>query len=934
MEVNLTVNGETRTIHPANDETLLRVLREDLKLTGAKQGCDDEGSCGCCTVLVDGAPRQACLVPAKGMDGKTVTTIEGLADPATGGPHPIQQAFIDAGAVQCGYCTPGMILTAKWLLDRNPSPSVDEIKKALNRILCRCTGYTKVIDAVRLASRMIAQEEVRKPRDTGTSGAVGQSIPKPDALRKVTGRAMYSADLAIEGMLYGRVVWRDHPHAKLLGIDITEAQALPRVHAVLTAKDIPGDNLFGAISADQPVLAEDRVRFVGDPVALVFAETPEQASAAAECVRADFEPLPPVFSPEEALAEGAPNLHEGGNILTHLEVETGDVDAALSGADVVVDDCFRTPFVDQGFLEPEAGLASFDQQGDLTIWTGVQNPFDIRRQIATALGMPVEKVRLINMAIGGAFGGKCDVSLQIFLALGALHTRRPVKMVFSRRESLRFHPKRHAFEMRYRIGASRDGKLVGIDADIVGDTGAYASWGKIVLQSLAGFACGPYVVPNSRVSLKAVYTNNPPAGAWRGFGVPQAHVALESQMDALARRLGMDPFRFRDLNGLEAGSVTYIGQPLPRSVGFKKTLKAVEEELGRIVPGMQPKARDGRLGIGVAGGFKSVGFPIAMQDSGGAMLRIGEKGEFLLDVAVADLGQGSDTTLAQIAAQRLGVPLRCVSVEQIDTDIAPDAGPTVASRMTYLAGNAVVGAVEEMRDQLVAQAADQFGRDRPSLDISDGWIVDLRTEKEIVRIEEFAKHLAERGQDLRVTHRFVESKTDQAQFPVRFNKPSDKPQDYYYASYAYATHAAVVEVNTRSGRVEVRHVVAAHDVGRAIHPQNIEGQIEGSAVMGIGTTLSESFQVDRGYVVTDTLNACGLTRMRVAPEITSVIIEDQEPSGPFGAKGIGEVATIPTSPAILNAIYDAVGIRITELPVDPTLIREAMRREGHAADPE
>jgi aldehyde oxidoreductase len=703
---------------------------------------------------------------------------------------------------------------------------------------------------------------------------------------------------------------------------------MPGVHAVLTAKEIPGDNLFGAISADQPVLAEDRVRFIGDPVALVFAETPEQASAAVERVRADYEPLPPVFSPEEALAEGAPNLHEGGNVLTHLVVETGDVEAALSGADVIVDERFRTPFVDQGFLEPEAGLASFDEQGSLTIWTGVQNPFDIRRQVAAALGMPVEKVRLINMAIGGAFGGKCDVSLQIFLALGALHTRRPVKMVFSRRDSLRFHPKRHAFEMRYRMGASRDGKLVGIDADIVGDTGAYASWGKIVLQSLAGFACGPYVVPNSRVSLKAVYTNNPPAGAWRGFGVPQAHVALESQMDALARQLGMDPFRFRELNGLEAGSVTYIGQPLDRSVGYKKTLRAVEEELGRIVPGMRPRTRDGRLGVGVAGGMKSVGFPIAMQDSGGAMLRIGENGKFLLDVAVADLGQGSDTTMAQLAAQGLGVPLSSVSVEQVDTDIAPEAGPTVASRMTYLAGNAVVGAVQEMRAELLKQASARYDRDRRTLEITDGWIVDLRTEEEIVQVEELAKRLAERGEDLRVTHRFVESKTDQAQFPVRFNKPSDKPQDYYYASYAYATHAAVVEVNTRSGRVEVRHVIAAHDVGRAIHPQNIEGQIEGSAVMGMGTTLSESFQVDRGHVVTDTLTGCGLTRMRVAPEITSVIIEDQEPSGPFGAKGIGEVATIPTSPAILNAIYDAVGVRITDLPVSSSLIREAMSNEA------
>lgn len=915
-----TLNGQLVTRELESNQTLLHFLRDDLRLTGTKEGCDRQGHCGLCIVLIDGKPEFSCLLAPAEIADREVLTIEGLADTESGELHPLQQAFIDAGAAQCGICTPGFLLSAKALLDHTPQPSVDEIKRALSNTLCRCTGYTKVIEAVQLAS----VEGRPSPEALASNGSstIGKSVPKSDGVDKVTGKAMYSADMYMDDMLYGQVLWSAHPHAEIVSIDTSAAEAMPGVESVLTAKDVPGLNLFGVITVDQPVLAEDRVRCISDAIALVFAENPELATSAAQAIRVEYKPLPGLFSTEAALQPDAPKLHEKGNVLTHLELETGDIDAVMATADVVVDDRYFTPAVDQGFLEPEAGMAVANEDGSVTIWTGLQNPFEIRHQVAASLGLPLEQVRMINMTVGGAFGGKCDVNLQIFLGLGALHTRRPVKMIWSRAESLRVHPKRHAFDMRYRIGATREGKLVGIDLEITGDTGAYASWGQIALQSVASFVCGAYVVPNARVSLTGIYTNNPPAGAWRGFGVPQAHVALESQMDRLARQLSLDPFEFRALNALEPGSPTYLGNIVRDSVGFTSTLARAKETLAEVLPTIEKPRGRHKIGVGVACGFKSVGFPLNMADSAGARLEVEASGRVLLRVGTSDLGQGSDTTMAQIAAQVLDLPLDRIKMMQLDTSLTPEAGPTVASRTTYLGGNATAGAARELREVMISVVAEMFDREANELVYEEGHFIDQRAEESLITYEQLA---AQRSEDLQAEYRFVEGKREKGIFPVRVGGKQKPPEDFYYTSYAYATQVAIVDVDEGSGRVTVRHIIAAHDVGRAINPRNIEGQIEGSCLMGMGTALTESFLVEEGWYLTDSLAKCGLTNIRKAPDITVLIIEDEEPAGPFGAKGIAEVAAVPTAPAVLNAIYDAVGVRITELPATPSRVRAGIR---------
>jgi aldehyde oxidoreductase len=929
--MELTVNGQLITCSVQSDVSLLRFLRDELRLTGAKDGCDGMGHCGACTVLVDGSPQRACLVKMSDMADREVMTIESLAEKENGKLHPLQQAFIDADAVQCGFCTPGIIMAAKGLLDKNPQPKPEDIKRELSRNLCRCTGYSAILEAVQAAAQQIAQDAEYAPSSVQPERAIGTSVPRPDSIGKVTGRTLYSADLYKEDMLYGRVLWSAHPYAEILQIDTNAAEAIPGVEAVLTADDIPGINLFGAITPDQPVLAEDRVRFIGDAVALVFAETPEIAEAGLNKIKVEYKPLAGVFSPEDALKPGAPQIHEDGNVLTHLEVQTGDIETAMSNADVIMQGEYSTPFVDQGFLEPEAGLAVAGEDGGITIWTGVQNPFDIRRQVATVLGLQEEEVRMINMAVGGAFGGKCDVSLQIFLALGAQKTGRPVKMIFSRADSLRFHPKRHAFEMKYRLGATREGKLLGMEVDVVGDTGAYASWGQIVLQCIACFVCGPYFVPNVDISLKAVYTNNPPGGAWRGFGIPQVHFAVESEMDKLAHELGIDPFDIRMINGLEEGAVTHLGQVVRGSVGLKRTLESAKEMLNELKPKIHPTGRDRKIGIGLASGFKAVGFPLPMTDSAGAIIEVDPSGMVKLRVAIVDLGQGPTTALAQIAAEALDLPPDRIEVQQIDTSLSPSAGPTVSQRGIYLGGNATLGAARKLREKLISKAADLLDRAENVIEFKDGRFVDLRAEEELITLEGLAGELASQGEKLRAEYRFVETKVDKPVFPVHFNIPTKSPEDFYYNAYSYATHVAIIEVDERSGRVRTRHIIAAQDVGKAINPQIIEGQIAGSCLMGMGTALTESYQVEDGWNRTDSLAKCGLTDIRRAPDFTTIIIEDDEPTGPFGAKGVSEMAAVPTAPAITNAIYDAVGIRIYDLPATPSRVRRAIQAHQAAS---
>ena len=966
--------------------TLLAVLRDKLGLMGAKNGCG-KGHCGACTVVIDGEARRSCLVKAARLAGSEVTTIEGLAGEG-GRLHPVQVAFIEAGAIQCGFCTPGMVMSVVALLSRQPDPTEAEVKEALRHNLCRCTGYASILRAVRLAAAWMRGETagggaagaMAAAADGGAAGAgttppepgraIGQPTPRAGAAARVTGLPIFAADLSFPDMVHGKFVLSEHPHAEVLAVDSSAALAFPGVLAVLTAADVPGRNAFGLLVPHQPVLAGDRVRHLGDPVAVVLAETERQAEAAAAAVKATYRPLPAVFTPEAALADGAPRLHEEGgagqppNIMHRVEVRKGDVAEAFRRADVIVEDVYTTPMVEHAYLEPEAAVAVPEPGGGVTVWTGSQGSHAFRQMIAASLALPEEKVRVIFTPTGGAFGGKEEPTVQIHCALGAVRLGRPVKMVLTREESIRISTKRHAERIHMRHGATRDGRLVAMEARIVADTGAYASLGQPVVFRSAVVAAGPYDIPNVSSIAIGVYTNNPVAGAFRGFGSTQVAFASEVQMDKLARRLELDPIEFRRRNALAEGKETITGQVLGLGTSYLETLEAVAgkvEELraeARVAAGAavtearatarsqtpgEPRsapARPGkRLGVGVASAYKNVGIGAGKRDAAGAVVGLTETGRLLVRVGSADIGQGSDTVMAQLAVEVTGFALDQVDVLSSDTALCPDGEETTASRQTYVTGNAVVEAARDFREKLAAFVAETYGL--PSDDIriegdaiafgcgggganapdGGGSVFPRRAS-----LAEVAARARAAGRSLEAESVYV-APTTYALRETADKVPGEDPclWDVHFA-YSYGTQAALVAVDEETGEVEVLKVVAAHDAGRVINPQGVRGQLEGGIVMGIGYALSEGLVLENGRIVNDNLLKLRVPGVGLTPEMDPVIIEKPDPGGPFGAKGMGELAMNPTAPAVINAIRDAVGVYINDLPADKERVAAAIRR--------
>ena len=680
------VNGTSHRMLVGPETTLLQVLRDELRLTGAKNGCN-QGHCGACTVIVDGRTVRSCITQAARLDGARVETIEGLAKGDV--LHPLQRAFIDQGAVQCGFCTPGMIMAAKALFSATPQPSEDAIRKALIGNLCRCTGYASIIRAIQSASSAAPQAPSGSQPE---AGIIGQPVPRPDARDKATGKAIYAGDLRFENMLYASVLRSAHPHARIRRIDVSGAKALAGVVAVLTAEDIPGARTHGTIRADWPNLCWDKVRYTGDALALVAAETESIAREALRRIDVAYEPLPGVFSPQEALAPGALLVHADtpDNLLKHIKVRKGDVEAGFTQADVIVEEEYRTPFVEHAYLEPKAGVAVPGPDGRITVYAGSQIPFEDRRQVAEALAVPAERVRIVQTAVGGAFGGKEDITVQTPTALLAQVTGRPVKLVFSREESMRVHPKRHATTIRLKAGATRAGQLTAVQATIWGDAGAYASLSEPVMTRTATHAAGPYQAPHVKVDCYATYTNNPPSGAMRGFGVPQAIFAIESIMDVLAERLGLHPLELRRRNALRVGSVTATGQRLRESVGLLETMDRVDAAVREVgAEALVPSGPEKRRGWGFASCLKSIGLGDGLPDTAGAAVDLTDEGGVVVRIGAAEVGQGLVGIAAQIAAEVLGAPYERVQVVVGDTDRTLDGGPTVASRQTFITGNAV-----------------------------------------------------------------------------------------------------------------------------------------------------------------------------------------------------------------------------------------------------
>lgn len=1010
--LKLSVNGTAHALDVPASRFLAEVLRYDLGLTGTKIGCD-EAECGCCTVLVNGQSVDSCIYPALKAQGADILTIEGLASawgeeqkanrpagadaPSADELHPLQTAFVLHGATQCGFCTPGFLLQAKTLLDENPDPSEAEIKHCLKDTFCRCTGYKSILSAVQAAGEFMrtgAMPGPDVPPVMTPLAQIGHPRERPDAVEKVTGAALYTDDYRFDGMLFGATLRSAHPHARIKGIDPSAALALPGVWRVLTHADVPGDPRHGLVENDWPVFAggpvfgaptgEERTypaRYVGDPLALVVAESVAAAQEALGLIRVTYEELPAVTDPRAALQPDAPQLHPDrpdGNLIKHIKVRRGDAAAGFAQADVVVERTYRTPMTEHAFLEPECALAvpaGYDpQHSKLTVYVGSQIPYSDRRQVAKSLGLADQDVRIRGTLMGGGFGGKEDIAGQIHAALAAQLTGRPVKILYSRQESLRFHPKRHGTIIRVKTGAKRDGTLVALEAELYGDSGAYASLGEKVMTRATTHATGPYVLPHAKIDCYAMYTNNAPCGAFRGFGVTQSAFAVESNMDILAEELGMDPAELRRKNAMRVGAVTATGQPLRESVGLLECLDRVEKDIREWAVDMDISGSDTipniqspipnpwqpiqigskRYAWGIAAGYKNTGLGGGAPDKSTAEVEVFPDGTAAIRTSSAEMGQNLIGVLAACTAEELGLPFEKVRVSVMDTDTTPDGGPTTASRQTYVSGNAARLAARAMRQQMQSVLAEKFDVHPEVIAFHEGLAYVDETRLGAIAGSDGPKRngrangkphspLAPRTVSFADAVHALLAEGREPKLQYEYWAPKTQPLgtggDMHFA-FSYAIHAALVSVDTDTGEVAVVRVSSAHDVGRAINPLSLAGQIDGGIVMGIGNALTEHYIVENGVPWTQRLGQYKMPGIKMTPEMQNHIVEHQTADGPYGAKGVGEISSIPISPAITNAIYNAVGVRCLALPVDQDALllamqtgeRELDRRWGDYAD--
>ena len=847
--IDLRVNGRAVEVEAEPDETLLDVLREHLGLLAAKDGCQPEGYCGCCTVLVDGHARVACSQAASRFAGKDVVTLEGLPDQER---EAFAIAFAATGASQCGFCSPGIVVKAHDLLRKDPDPSRSAIASALSGNLCRCTGYVKVVDSIEMAAKIMSGH-LQPSLDY--SGRIGSRTPKYEAFELALGLKPFIADMDVDGMLHGALCFSEHPRAVVRKIDVTKAKAMDGVVAVVGASEIAGERSVGAIHNDWPVIVAEgeTTRYVGDVLAAVAATSRHAARRAAAAIEVDYDILEPVTDPEAALEPDAPQLHNNGNLLGTHAIKRGDAGAALDASAHVVTETFRTQFIEHAFLEPESALA-YDDDGVMRVFSGGQGIWDDRRQIARILGEPEANVRVTLVSNGGAFGAKEDLGVNGHAALLARATGAPVKLTLSRDESIRMHAKRHPLTMTYTLGCDADGRLTALRARIVGDTGAYASVGDKVLQRACGHSCSAYEVPVVDVEAHAVYTNNPPCGAMRGFGSNQANFAMEGALDRLAEKAGLDGFDIRWLNALETGKTFGTGQVLGEGVGLKRCLAAVKDIYKNATH------------AGIACAVKNVGVGNGLPEYGRASVEVTHDGSIVVRHSWTEMGQGVHTVLQQVAYEELshaGVELKDIHLK-VDTDREFATGQTTASRGTFLGGLAVKKACEaltaELNGNLLAELA---GR-------------------------EF---------------------TGEVEFKV--TQPMDDPNlSRSHICFGWGAQVVILDDGGKIARV-----VAAHDVGRVMNRNLLEGQIEGSVHMGLGHSLTEELVMEDGYLVTPTLKSQGIIPAKGMPEVECIFIEEPQPEGPYGAKGVGEIGLVPTAGAVAGAVHAFDGKWRNTLPM-------------------
>lgn len=882
--VRVRINGVWRQFAAEPDRVLLDVLRDDLRLTGAKQSCDRKGQCGACTVIVGGKAVRSCLQKVVKLDGAEVITVEGLGTPDN--PHLIQEAYVLSGAIQCGFCTPGMIMATKALLDRNPDPDDAEIRKALERNLCRCTGYVKIIDAVKLAGRFIRGEttpDAVRPDPIGPK--IGVSHPRPSAMLKACGLARFSADIRLEDPLELAVTRSSEHHARIVSVDTSEAAKMPGVVGVMTARDIKGTNRIKILLADQPILAEDKIHCLGDAIAIVAARTKKQALAAAAAVKIVYDPLPILSSPIEAMMDDAVRVHAEWPNLCFVQPQIkGDAGAALEGSATVVEADFSTHINHQAPLEPEATVAYMEGRGEDVQLVVVGRSINIHLHMADlqeALGC--ENVRYEEAFSGGNFGQKLAMTSEAISGAAALHFRRPVRYIPGLAESMIMSSKRHAFAMRVKLGCGADGRLTAFAIDFIVDNGAYQIIGMTVIKRALWMLSGSYNIPNVDALARLVYTNNPAGGAARGAGPPQVTFALESAIDMLAEKIGMDPLAFRRINSLLPGQSVSTGMvyeewPFPELCdAIRPTYERARREAASMKKG--PIKR----GVGIASHAFGIGGPA---DIGRVVVELDPDNGLTIFAAVADPGEGNDSMLTQIASHLTGIPLGKVRLVTRDTDRTTGMGPAAGSRMTYMAGGSLVLAIEQLQKAMREAGADT------------------------------CEGLRKAGKP---TH-YLGSKMAAGKEAIL---DPETGQGLSFESRVHAIQLAEVEVDTATGEVRVIRMTTAVDPGTVINPHNLEGQLHGGMDQGVGFALREE------YIHGETKDwiTFKFPTMKTAFDMDVIINETPRAKGPLGAVGIGEMTMVCTAPAVINAIYDACGVRIHDLPATPDKIRAGLARK-------